>query len=170
MNLFKVKDGPFTLCEQNWLVRSLYGWLTGWDARKYFNRREKVISGKGSVLKRAYYLFWIKRVDSRKNCSFGTLWGKGAQFATMPNLPHGPNGIIVGYDAIIGSNCTVFHQVTVSWGGVKIGDNVLIGAGAKILPRVHIGDNVKIGANCVVVEDIPDGATVVLQKPRIIIK
>lgn len=55
-------------------------------------------------------------------------------------------------------------------GGVKIGDNVLIGAGAKILPRVHIGDNVKIGANCVVVEDIPDGATVVLQKPRIIIK
>jgi serine O-acetyltransferase len=55
-------------------------------------------------------------------------------------------------------------------GGVKIGNNVLIGAGAKILPGVTIGNNVKIGANAVVVEDIPDGATVVLQKPRIIVK
>lgn len=36
--------------------------------------------------------------------------------------------------------------------------------------NVHIGNNVKIGANCVVVEDIPDNATVVLQKPRIILK
>jgi serine O-acetyltransferase len=53
-------------------------------------------------------------------------------------------------------------------GNVKIGDNVLIGAGAKILPGVTIGNNVKIGANSVVVEDIPDNAIVVLQKPRIL--
>ena len=44
----------------------------------------------------------------------------------------------------------------------------MIGAGAKILPGVIIGSNVKIGANCVVVEDVPDNATVVLPKPRII--
>ncbi|MBP3302611.1 MAG: hypothetical protein J6L64_05725 [Opitutales bacterium] len=49
-----------------------------------------------------------------------------------------------------------------------MGDNVLLGAGAKILPGVHIGDNAKIGANCVVVEDVPAGATCVLQKPRIL--
>ncbi len=55
-------------------------------------------------------------------------------------------------------------------GGVEIGDNVFIGAGAKILSGVTIGNNVKIGANAVVVEDIPDNATVVLQKPRIITK
>lgn len=52
--------------------------------------------------------------------------------------------------------------------GGKIGDNVLLGAGSKVLPAVNIGNNVKVGANCVVVEDIPDNATVVLPKPRII--
>lgn len=55
-------------------------------------------------------------------------------------------------------------------GGCVIGDNVLIGAGAKILGHVRIGNNCKIGANCVVIEDLPDNATCVLQKPRIIIK
>ena len=48
-----------------------------------------------------------------------------------------------------------------------IGENVLIGSNAYISPGVRIGNNVKIGANCVVVEDIPDNATVVLQKPII---
>jgi len=37
-------------------------------------------------------------------------------------------------------------------------------------PRIHIGNNVKIGANCIVTSDIPDNATVVMDKPRIIIK
>ena len=47
---------------------------------------------------------------------------------------------------------------------------IVLFAGAKILPNVKIGNHVNVGANCVVVEDIPDYATVVLQKPRIIIK
>ena len=65
------------------------------------------------------------------------------------------------------------HRVPLSYnctGGVKILNNVLIGAGAKILPGVSIGNNVKVGANAVVVEDVPDNATVVLPKPRIILK
>ena len=57
-----------------------------------------------------------------------------------------------------------------AWGGGKILDNVMIGAGAKILPGVTIGNNVKVGANCVVVEDVPDNCTVVLPKPRVIAK
>lgn len=55
-------------------------------------------------------------------------------------------------------------------GAPNIGDYVFIGAGAKILGNIKIGDNVRIGANCVVVSDIPNGATVVLEKPRIIIR
>ena len=54
-------------------------------------------------------------------------------------------------------------------GNVTIGDNVLIGSGAKILPNTKIGNNVNIGANCIVLGEIPDNSTVVLQKPRIII-
>lgn len=94
----------------------------------------------------------------------------GTIFKTPPHLPHGPSGIIVGHDLRIGANCIIFQQVTIAHGGTIIGDNVLLGAGCKILPGVVIGNNVKVGANCVVVEDIPDNATVVLPKPRIIIK
>jgi serine acetyltransferase len=53
-------------------------------------------------------------------------------------------------------------------GDVKIGDNVLISVGAKVLPRATIGSNLKIGANFVDVEDITDNAIVILQKPRIL--
>ena len=82
---------------------------------------------------------------------------------------HGLNGIIVGHDVVVGANCVLFQQVTIAHGNnIIIGDNVVIGVGAKIL-KGKVGNNVKIGANCVVVEDILDGATVVLQKPIIII-
>lgn len=80
------------------------------------------------------------------------------------------NSIIVGHDASIGCNVTIYQQVTIAQGGVKIGDNVMLGAGSKILNGVTIGDNAKVGANCVVVQDIPADATCVLPKSRIIIK
>ena len=50
------------------------------------------------------------------------------------------------------------------------GDNRLKGAGAKIIGNVKIGNNVRIGANCCVTVDVPDNATVVMDKPRIIIR
>ena len=102
----------------------------------------------------------------------GTHRNFGAQFATPPNLPHGLNGIIISHNTVIGKNSTIFHQVTIGEGkngAPIIGDNVLIGAGAKIIGKIKIGDNVKIGAGCVVSCDIPDNCTVVLEKPRIII-
>lgn len=110
------------------------------------------------------------KTDAWHHCSFGTNLNAGTYFKTPPNLPHGPNGIIVGHDLKIGANCTIFQQVTIAHGGTVIGDNVLLGAGCKVLPGVVIGNNVKVGANCVVVEDIPDNATVVLPKPRIILR
>lgn len=51
---------------------------------------------------------------------------------------------------------------------MTIGDNTELGAGAKVLPGVTVGSNCHIGANAVVVEDVPDYATCVLPKPRII--
>ena len=48
-------------------------------------------------------------------------------------------------------------------------DNVLFGAGAKVVGPIHIGNNVKIGAGCVVAIDIPDNMTVVMEKPRLIL-
>ena len=120
-----------------------------------------------------WYLFRIKRMDAFHNASMGTHIGfKSASFATPPNLPHGLNGIIVAGEATIGENCTIYHQVTIGGanGYPAIGDNVLIGAGAKIIGPVNIGNNVKIGAGCIVAVDVPDNATVVMAQPRIIIK
>ena len=79
----------------------------------------------------------------------------------------------MSHNAKIGKNAKIFHQVTIGEGNdgaPTIGDNVMIGAGTKITGNIRIGNNVKIGTNCVVVEDIPDNATVVMNKPRIIVK
>ena len=54
-------------------------------------------------------------------------------------------------------------------GGV-IGGDVVLGAGCKVLAGRKIGDWAKVGANCVVVEDVPVHATVVLPKPRVILR
>ena len=86
-------------------------------------------------------------------------------------------GIVISYHSRIGSNVTIYQGVTIGQDRVNhpnnapvIGDNVIIGAGAKIIGPVNIGNNVRIGANCVVVTDIPDNATAVMSKPRIIIR
>ena len=155
---------------KNPIASLLLKWIQHYDGEKNWRRRAIVVDGSNKTcrLLKLYYLLWIKRVDAYHNASMGTSLNTGTQFITPPRLPHGLNGIIVGHDAIIGRNCTIFQQVTLAHGGVQIGDNVLIGAGAKILPNVTIGNNVKIGANCVVVEDVPDNAKVVMPKPRII--
>lgn len=124
-------------------------------------------------VKAYYYLYQIKKMDAFHNASLGTHIGfSSAKFEERPYLPHGLNGIIVSNDAIIGRQCQLYHQVTIggeNGGSPVIGDNVLIGAGAKIIGPVKIGNNVKIGAGCVVTIDVPDDATVVMDKPRIIL-
>lgn len=81
-------------------------------------------------------------------------------------LPH-LMGIVISGDAVIGRNCTIFHEVTIGINEIKsteapiIGDNVFIGAGAKIIGKVQVGSNSRIGANAVITKDVPEGATVV---------
>lgn len=102
-----------------------------------------------------------------------------ATFDSRPIFPHGISGIYISMGAHVGKNCVILQQVTIGSNTIKeskgygtpdIGNNVYIGAGAKIIGGVKIGDNVRIGANCVVTSDIPSNATVVLEKPRIITK
>ncbi len=86
-------------------------------------------------------------------------------------------GIVIGATTVIGDNCLIYHGVTLGSKKVynndekrhpTIGDNVLIGAGSKVLGNIKIGNNVKIGANSVVLNDIPDNCTVVGVKSKII--
>lgn len=77
-------------------------------------------------------------------------------------MPH-PNGIVVHPEAVIGPNCLLMQQVTLGLGrgGVPtLGAGVTIGAGAKILGRVHLGDYCFVGALSVVARDVPSRALV----------
>ncbi len=76
-------------------------------------------------------------------------------------IDHGM-GVVIGETTIIGDDVKMFHGVTLGGTGKDkgkrhptIGNNVEIGAGAKVLGDIKIGDNVKIGANAVVLKDVP---------------
>lgn len=176
MNIHKIISNFFYIgpggTEMKPATHVLLNFTKGYDHKKYWHRRTMVTNPKSRIWLpiKLYYMFYIKRQDGKHGCSFGTLWNGGAKFLTPPNLPHGPYGIIVGNDAVVGRDCRIFHQVTIAGGNVVIGNNVELGAGAKVLPNVSIGNFCHVGANAVVVENMPDYSTCVMQKPRIIIK
>jgi len=91
----------------------------------------------------------------------------GAQIGNGLFIDHGM-GVVIGETSIIGDNVTIFQGATLGGTGKEkgkrhptIGNNVVIGAGAKVLGNITIGDNVQIGANAVVVKEVPANATVV---------
>ena len=91
----------------------------------------------------------------------GATIGKGLM------IDHGM-GVVIGETAEIGDNCTIYQGVTLGGTGKDVGkrhptlgNNVMVGAGAKVLGPFKIGDNVKIAANAVVLEEIPEQSTAV---------
>ena len=159
--------------ENNFIISLISNFVQHYNHKSYWKMRNYVVSQRGIKLLKLFYLFRIKIMDAFNGASFGTHFGYGARFESTPDLPHGIKGIIVSHNAKVGKNATIFHQVTIGegkGGAPIIGDNVLLGAGAKIIGKIRIGNNVRIGANCVVVEDVPDNTTVVLSKPRMIYK
>lgn len=101
----------------------------------------------------------------------------GAKIGRYVFIDHGM-GVVIGETAVVGNNVTMFHGVTLGGiGGEKgakrhptIEDDVIIGAGAKILGPITIGKGARIGANSVVLEDVPPYATAVGAPARIIVK
>ncbi len=82
-------------------------------------------------------------------------------------IDHGM-GVVIGETAEIGDNCTIYQGVTLGGTGKDVGkrhptlgDNVMIGAGAKVLGPVKVGSNSKIAANAVVLREVPENSTAV---------
>ena len=91
----------------------------------------------------------------------------GAAIGNGLFIDHGM-GVVIGETSVVGDNVTIFQGVTLGGTGKErgkrhptIGNNVVIGTGAKVLGNITIGDNVQIGANAVVVRDVPANSTVV---------
>lgn len=91
-------------------------------------------------------------------------------------IDHGM-GVVIGETAEIGDDCTLYHGVTLggtSWEKGKrhptLGNDVVVGAGAKVLGPIHLGEGVRIGSNAVVVKDVAPGNTVVGIPGRVVQK
>ncbi len=118
--------------------------------------------------------FWVRRiyflgrfVSHIGRALTGIEIHPGAVIGNAFFIDHGM-GIVIGETAEIGDNVTLYHGVTLggtTWQKGKrhptIGNNVVIGAGAKVLGPVKIGDNTRIGANSVVISEIPPNSVVV---------
>ncbi len=98
----------------------------------------------------------------------------GAQIGRRFFIDHG-EGVVIGATTIIGDDVLVYQQVTLGGTGKEsgkrhptLGNNVIVGAGAKVLGNITIGDYVRIGAGSVVVEDVPEHSTVVGVPGRIV--
>lgn len=91
----------------------------------------------------------------------------GAKIGKRLFIDHGM-GVVIGETAVIGDDVLLYQGVTLGGTGIEkgkrhptIGNNVVIGTGAKVLGNITIGDNSYIGANAVVIKDVPHNSTVV---------
>jgi serine O-acetyltransferase len=137
------------------------------------------------VYKSLRAMFWFrlgnwcvqKRIPLAKSFFSGILYYlHGLELEIGANIGGGlyiahPRGVVI-VAAKIGRNCSVIANVTVGMRNEhafpEIGDDVFIGAGARVLGNIKIGNGAKIGANAVVIHDVPAGATVVGIPARVI--
>ena len=98
----------------------------------------------------------------------------GATIGRRLVIDHG-TGIVIGETAVIGDDCLLYQGVTLGGTGKDIGkrhptlgNNVMVGCGAKLLGPFTVGDNARIAANSVVLRDVPQDATVVGVPGRVV--
>lgn len=100
----------------------------------------------------------------------------GAKIGKGLFIDHGA-GVVIGETTVIGNNCLLYQGVTLGGNGKDkgkrhptLGNNVMVGCGAKVLGPFTIGDNVKIAANAVVLNEIPANCTAVGAPARVVKK
>ena len=136
------------------------------------NAVRKVIFKSGSLAMILYRIMWYlekkrlpflsvvfyKMLSFFCHCLIGRRADFGEGFVIMHTF-----GIVVNSSVRGGKNITIQHGVTIGENRGKspvLGDNVFLGAGAKVFGDIRIGSNVKVGANSTVIKDVPDGALV----------
>lgn len=158
-------------------VRAKARWLYGCEDRAHI---VKALLTDGTFAMVVYRLMqaaknnrlWLTAMWMNKlNIWFGgCVIGRGAQFGPEFVLIHS-QGVVINTAVRGGRGIKLEHQVTIGaekGASPQLGDNVFVGAGARIVGGIKVGNNVKIGANSVVVSDVPDGATAVGNPAKVI--
>ena len=130
----------------------------------------------GHFLYRHKLLFLARLVSQIGRWVTGIEIHPGAKIGRRLFIDHGM-GIVIGETASIGNDCTIYHGVTLGGTGKDkqkrhpdLGNDVMVGCGAKILGPIKIGNHVKIGANAVVTKPVEDNTTVIGVPGRCIIR
>lgn len=126
---------------------------------------------------------WFHRHHMRFIARFLSQWARhrtgieihpGAKIGKGLFIDHGM-GVVIGETTEIGDNCTLYQGVTLGGTGKDhgkrhptLGNNVLVGAGAKILGPMRIGNNARVAAGAVVLDEVPDNATAVGVPARVV--
>ena len=120
------------------------------------------------------FRFLARWVSERSKRRTGIEIHPGATIGKGLFIDHG-TGVVIGETAEIGDNCVIYQGVTLGGTGKDtgkrhptLGNNVMVGAGAKILGPFRVGNNVKIAAGAVVLDAIPDNATAVGVPARVV--
>ena len=118
--------------------------------------------------------FLARAISQRSRRRTGIEIHPGATIGRCLVIDHGM-GIVIGETAEIGDDCLIYHGVTLGGTGKDvgkrhptIGNNVLIGTGAKVLGPIKVGDNSRIAANSVVLKEIPEDSTAVGIPARVV--
>ena len=136
-----------------------------WAVWEYMKAHDLFLQGK---------FYEARKISQQAARDTGIEIHPGATIGENFFVDHG-HGVVIGETTIIGDNVTLYQQVTLGGTGKEhgkrhptVGNNVLIGAGAKVLGSITIGDNVKVGAGSVVITDVPSNTTVVGVPGRIV--
>ena len=121
--------------------------------------------------KRFFLARWVSQHARRRT---GIEIHPAAKIGRGVFIDHGM-GVVIGETAEVGDNCVIYQGVTLGGTGKDrgkrhptLGNNVMVGAGAKILGPFRVGDNAKIAANAVVLEEIPPDSTAVVVPAKIV--
>jgi serine O-acetyltransferase len=114
-----------------------------------------------------HFYFLARLISQGSRFTTGIEIHPGAKIGRELFIDHGM-GVVIGETAVIGDNVLLYQGVTLGGTGIEkgkrhptIGNNVVVGTGAKVLGNITVGDNSYIGANAVVIKDVPPNSTVV---------
>lgn len=139
-----------------------------WEVLFLYQGLHALISHRSAHFFYKSHLFLLARIISQLSRHMtGIEIHPGAQIGKRFFIDHG-FGVVIGETAIVGDDVLLYQGVTLGGTGIvqgkrhpTIGNNVVVGAGAKVLGNITIGDNSYIGANAVVIKDVPTNSTVV---------